>query len=72
MCIYVSVEEQASDRYRDSYARDPSGIMGKTAGKKIHLPCDAAERATDDSHAQISCRVAIDLEILVSRMNISD
>ena len=40
--------------------------------KKIYLPCDAAERATDDSHAHISCRVAIDLKILVSRMNISD
>lgn len=33
VCICVCVEEQASDRYRDSYARDPSGNLGKTAEK---------------------------------------
>lgn len=35
VCICVCVEEQASDRYRDSYARDPSGNLGKTAEKNL-------------------------------------
>lgn len=35
VCICVCVEEQASDRYRDSYARDPSGNLGKTAENKF-------------------------------------
>lgn len=58
VCICVCVEEQASDRYRDSYARDPSGNLGKTAEKNL-----SSLRRGGASHRRLS------LAHIVSRGN---
>ena len=71
--MYLCMCGGTGERSVSRFVRErPQWQLGQDRRKKIYLPCDAAERATDDSHAYISCRVAIDVKILVSRMNISD